>query len=184
VARSSTREATAGDMIRSLAVIIIPLLLITFFFTRNLDDHPVTVVDWRPTLAQARAEAPYPVLAPVNLPSTWRPTQVSWVKVGEASYNDAPSPRNAWTLGFLDPSDTYISIYQGDRATQAMVNSATRNGLPDGSSTVIGKTWERMVSPDQRTRSLVLVEPEVTTVVAGDVGYSALEAYVGTLRSG
>ena len=27
-------------MVRSMAVILIPLLLISLFFTRNLDDHP------------------------------------------------------------------------------------------------------------------------------------------------
>ena len=183
MARSSTKDATAGDMIRSLAVIIVPLLLITFFFTRNLDDHPVTVVDYQPILAQARAEAPYPVLAPVNLPASWRPTQASWVKTGELTPDGQPSPRNSWVLGFLDPSNTYISIYQGDADTDDMVSSATRQGVPDGSSTVGGQTWQRMVSHDGRTRSLVLVTPKVTTVVAGDVEYEALEAYVGTLRS-
>jgi hypothetical protein len=170
-------------MIRSLAVIIVPLLIITFFFTRNIGDHPVTVVDWRPVLAQARAEAPYPVRAPVNLPETWRATQASWVKVGETALGGKPSVRNAWTLGFLDPTDTYVSIYQGDIQPEDMVASATREGTTDGSSTVAGQTWERRISPDGRTRSLVLVEPSVTTVVAGDTDYAALEAFAGTLRS-
>lgn len=170
-------------MIRSLAVILVPLLIITFFFSRNLGDHPVTVVDYRPILAQARAEAPYPVLAPTSLPADWRATRASWVKTGEDDLNNQPSPRNAWTLGFLDPSDTYFGVYQGDAATDEMVASATREGQPDGTSTVDGQTWERRVSPDGRTRSLVLITPQVTSVVAGDVQYEALDAYTATLRS-
>jgi hypothetical protein len=169
-------------MIRSLAVIIVPLLIITFFFTRNIGDHPVTVVDWRPVLAQARAEASYPVMAPVNLPETWRATRATWVKVGETD-NGQPSVRNAWTLGFLDPTDTYLSIYQGDIQPEDMVAAASRGGTPDGSSTVVGQVWQRRISPDGRTRSLVLVAPEVTTVVAGDTDYATIEAYVATLRS-
>lgn len=164
-------------------MILIPLLIITVFFTRNLGDHPVKVVDWKPVLTQARSEAPYPVLAPVNLPDTWRATQASWVKVGQRTDNDAPSVRNAWTLGFLDPSQTYISLYQGDLQSDDLVRSATREATADGSSTIEGQTWERRVSPDQRTRSLVLITPEVTTVVAGDTSYEALESYVSTLRS-
>ena len=183
MARSSTKNATAGDMIRSLAVIIVPLLIITFFFTRNLDGHPVTVVDYQPILAQARSESRYPVLAPVNLPASWRPTQASWVQKGKLAADGRPSPRNSWVLGFLDPSDTYISIYQGDAETEDMVSSATRQGVADGSSTVGGQSWQRLISPDGRTRSLVLVTPEVTTAVVGDVDYEALEAYVSTLRS-
>ena len=170
-------------MIRSLAVIIIPLLIITFFFTRNLGDHPVAVVDYQPVLAQARSQASYPVLAPTGLPADWRATRATWVKTGEAGLDDEPSPRNAWTLGFLDPTDTYIGLYQGDAETDAMVDAATRKGHADGTSEIGGQTWERRVSADGRTRSLVLVGPEVTTVVAGDVGYEDLDAYAATLRS-
>ena len=170
-------------MIRSLAVILVPLLIITFFFTRNLRDHPVTVVDYQPILAQARAQAPYPVLAPVGLPADWRSTRATWVKVGEADLNQEPSPRNAWTLGFLDPTDTYIGLYQGDAQIDDMVDSATREGRADGASTIDSQAWERRISPDGRTRSLVLVAPKVTTVVAGDVEYEALDAYASTLGS-
>lgn len=170
-------------MIRSLAVILVPLLIITFFFTRNLREHPVTVVDYQPILTQARAEAPYPVLAPVGLPADWRCTRATWVKVGEADLNQEPSPRNAWTLGFLDPTDTYIGLYQGDAQIDDMVDSATREGRADGASTIDSQAWERRISSDGRTRSLVLVAPKVTTVVAGDVEYEALDAYASTLRS-
>jgi hypothetical protein len=177
------RNASAGDMIRSLAVILIPLLVITFLFTRNLRDHPVTVVDYVPILAQARQESPYPILAPTSLPSGWRATRASWVKTGENAPNDQPSPRNAWTLGFLDPSNTYLGLYQGDAETEDLIASATAKGHQDGTSTVGGQAWQRWISEDGRTHSLVLVGPKDTAIVAGDVAYEALEAYAGTLRS-
>jgi hypothetical protein len=41
----------------------------------------------------------------------------------------------------------------------------------------------RYVSADERTRSLVLTTPAVTTVVVGDSGYEALEAFAGTLSA-
>jgi hypothetical protein len=39
------------------------------------------------------------------------------------------------------------------------------------------------VSPDERTRSLVRITPEVTTIVVGDTSYEALEEFAGTLST-
>lgn len=183
VARNK-KPATAGDMVRSLAVILIPIALITVFFSRNLTDYPVQTVDWQPVLAQARQEAPYPVLAPEGLPDTWRPTQATWVAKGDPYLNDQVSVRNLWQLGYLDPKDIFISVNQGDEQPQQLVAELTRDGLAEGSSEVKGQTWVRYVSPDERTRSLVLAAPKVTTVVVGDTTYEALEAFAGTLTSG
>ena len=182
VARTG-RLASPGDMVRSLAVILVPIVVITVLFTRNPgEDAAVREVQWRPVLAEARREAPYPVLAPTNLPDGWRPTRASWVRAGEPYLNGAPSARNAWELGFLTPDDIYIAVEQGDLRPQDLVAEATRGGRVDGASDVDGQRWERRVSADQRTRSLVLAKPEVTTVVVGDLPYAALEAYAATLR--
>lgn len=182
VARNK-KPATAGDMVRSLLLILVPLVLITLFFSRTLDDYPVQEVDWQATLAQARDEAPYAVLAPVGLPDTWRATQVTWVAKGEPHLNGDASTRNLWQLGFLDPSDIFISINQGDDQPQVFVEQITREGLADGQSMVGDHTWVRYVSPDERTRSLVRTTPDVTVVVAGDTTYEALEAFASTLTT-
>lgn len=177
------KPATTGDLIRSLVVIIIPLVLITLFFTRNLGDHPVQVVSWQPVLAQARSEAPYPVLAPVNLPPGWRAVQVSWVKVGEPYLNGDPSARNQWKLGYLTSDDVFVGLTQGDLQPDQLVKDETRAGVPDGQSVVGDQTWERRVSPDGRTRSLVSSAPRVTTVVSGDLSYDSLDTYASILSS-
>lgn len=181
--RTPKRPATAGDMVRSLALILIPLVVITVFFTRNLGDHPVTVVNYQPILTKARQEAPYPVLAPSGLPTTWRPTQAEWVPQG-TTYLDQPSPRNLWELGFLSPENVFVSVNQGDLQPADLIKTKTRDGLADGTSSLNGQTWERRLSPDERTRSLVLSTPAVTTVVVGDTSYQGLEAFASTLQSG
>lgn len=177
------RQPTPGDMVRSLAVIVIPLLIITFFFTRNVGDHPVTVVDWRPVLATARSQAPYPVLAPTNLPQDWRPTQVVWAPKGQPYQNGAPSVRDLWKLGFLDPDNVFVGLTQGDLHAEDLIRTETHDGLPDGQSTVGDQTWQRVISPDEQTRSLVTQTPKVTTIVSGDLPYGALESYAATLSS-
>jgi Protein of unknown function (DUF4245) len=182
VART-TRQATPGDLIRSLALILIPLVVITIIFTNTPDDHPVKEVDWTPVLATAQKEAPFEVLAPANLPESWRATRVNWVPQGEPYLNGEASPRNLWQIGFLSPDDVYIDLNQGDARTQELVDQQSREGTPDGTSVVAGQTWERLVSPDGRTRSLVLRGPGSTTIVSADLPYEALEAYASTLSA-
>ena len=180
----ANRMATPGDMIRSLAVILIPLVIITVLFTDLPDDQPVTEVDWQPVLAVARRDAPFPVLAPSNLPEGWRATQAEWVKTGEP-FRGRCSRRSATSgqLGFLTPDDVFIGLDQGDLQPDDLVEEQTREGTADGESTVSGQAWERLVSPDGRTRSLVRREPAVTTIVSGDLAYAALEAYASTLSA-
>ena len=182
VART-TRQATAGDMIRSLALIVIPLVVIAIIFTNTPDDHPVKEVDWKPVLATARKEAPFEVLAPTNLPEGWRATRVTWVPQGEPYLNGEASARNLWQIGFLSPDDVFVDLNQGDLRPQELVDQQSREGTPDGNSVIAGQTWERLLSPDGRTRSLVLHGPTATTIVSADLPYEALEAYVSTLSS-
>jgi hypothetical protein len=172
-----------GDLIRSLVVIIVPLLLITAFFTRNVGDHPVREIDWRPVLTMAREQAPYPVVAPVNLPPGWRSVQATWVRTGDPYLSGNASPRNLWKLGFLTTDEVFVGLTQGDLRPDDLVRDETRDGTVDGQSVVGDQTWERRVSPDGRTRSLVESTPKVTTIVSADLPYEALDAYAGILSS-
>lgn len=178
------KPATTGDMVRSLLVIIIPLLLITIVFTNVPRDHPVKVVDWVPVLTTARKQAPYPVVAPSSVPDGWRATQVSWAKQGQPAPTGKISPRNQWQLGFLDADDMFIGLAQGDGDVTDFVKQETRAGTADGTTTLGDQTWNRVLSPDERTRSLVRSDRAATTVVSGDVSYEALESFAQLLSSG
>jgi hypothetical protein len=179
----ANRRASPGDMVRSLAVILIPLVIITVLFTDLPEDRSVTEVDWRPVLATARRDAPFPVLAPTNQPEGWRATQAEWIEVGEPSLDGQPSVRNLWQLGFLNPDDVYVGLDQGDLRADDLVEKQSRAGTGDGESTVNGQVWQRLVSPDGRTRSLVRRDAKVTSIVSGDLPYAALEAYTATLSA-
>lgn len=179
MADGKKRSATAGDMVRSLVVIIVPLLIIFFFFTRNLDDHPVEEVDVAPILTAARQEASYPVVVPVNLPDGWVPTRVSW----EPDGRDGVPPEQFWRVGYLSPQEIYFEVNQSPDGS-TLITDQTREGVPDGTSSIGDAEWERRISPDGRTRSLVQSTDEVTTVIVADADYAALEAFAGTLRAG
>lgn len=180
----SRRNANSFDLLRCLAFILIPIALVGALMTINLDDAPVRPINYTPQLTTAREEAPYPVLAPVGLPGEWVPTSATWTKVGGLGLNDEPAVRNEWKLGFLSPDKVYYGLSQGDVETKKLVSEATREGVEDGESVVRGATWQRLISPDGRTRSLVQSGDEVTTIVSADTEYPALDAYAATLKSG
>ena len=179
----SKKPSTTADMVRSLAVILIPVVLITYFFTRSPDAPTIQATDFTPALARARDQAPYPVFAPAAVPAGWRATKAVWLKEGDPGLNGTISPRNQWELGFLTAENMYIELDQGDLRSQELVDDRTRGGEPDGQSTIGDQTWERRISPDERTRSLVLASPAVTSIVFGDLSYSELEAFASALRT-
>jgi hypothetical protein len=168
-------------MILSLAVILLPILLVSWFFTRTPGAPPTPAIDWAPTLAVARSESPYPVLAPTALPGSWIPRKVVWAKPGRPGLDGRPAPGNTWQLGLLSPEKTYITITQRDADQSQLVADLSRNGAVDGTVTAGGRTWIRQVSPDGRTRALVATNGPVVAVVAGDTSYDALVAFATTL---
>ncbi|MBO0812452.1 MAG: DUF4245 domain-containing protein [Microlunatus sp.] len=177
------RPATGRDMFLSLLVIVVPLAIIVAIFGQGPRDAKVSTVAWKPVAARAAQQAPYAVLTPIELPAGWRATRVSWTRIGQPGPTGSESIRNRWQLGVLTDSDIYLELDQGDKQAGNMVADLSRQGRPDGTSTVNGQTWKRLVTDDNRTRSLVLARPGVTTIVTGDAGYVLLETYAGLLTA-
>lgn len=177
------RNATARDMIVAIAVLLVPILLVSWWFTR-VPEPPVTPVDWRPLLADARAHSPYRVAHPEALPGSWTCVRARWTPKGEAGLGGTPVPGNTWQLGFLTPDRVYLGLDQRDERPADLIADATRQGVTDGTSAAAGRTWARYVSSDGRTRALVLSEAGSTLVLTGDVPYAALEAFAATLAFG
>lgn len=164
-------------MVMSIAVIMIPCVLLYALFTRTPDEPEVPVADWKPVVAEARDSAPYTVLAPKGLPDTWKPVRARYYGT-------------ELQLGFLAPGDVYHELKQRAGATQpGFVRDVTRDGLEEGTSTVGGRTWTRYLSEDGRSRCLVNVTGKdsdaaskpSTTVACADLPYEGVEAFVSTL---
>jgi hypothetical protein len=170
-------------MVISLGVLLVPIILISWLFTRTPATSPVPTIDWQSVLAQSRTVAPYPLLGPVGLPDTWVATKAAWAKTGEPAVNREAAPGNTWQLGMLSPDQVYVGLTQRDAAGPALIAQVSRSGKADGTSTVGGVTWSRWVSADDRTRTLSRVDGAVTIVVSADLSYEGLEAFCSTLRS-
>lgn len=168
-------------MVISLLVLIVPIALIYWFFT--MDPEPeVERLDYGPVLSVAEEESPYPVLRPVNLPEDWVPVRVAWATDGEPWINNEPAEGNSWQLGFMAPNQIYVAVQQRDRAPVQFIGRVTRDGAASGESvTLAGRDWERWVSEDGRSRSLVWRDGELSAVVTGDTDFEQLEAFTATL---
>ncbi len=178
---SKRANATARDMIVALLVLLVPIVAITVFFTRTPDPQP-TRVDWVPLAAAGEVASPYRLAIPEGLPDTWTCVRARWTAKGDPGLNGDPVPGNTWQLGFLSPEQRYLGLDQRDDAAASLVADVTQDGRRDGTSALGGASWERWISPDGRTRALVITEGGSTLVLSGDVPYAALEAFATTLR--
>ena len=174
--RSNPRlRQTAGDMVRSLALVlgVVAVILIV-----TLRPHPdaVKVIDYQPELAVARAQAGYLVLAPVGLDADWRSTSVRWQPT------TGSTPDKAWHLGFVTPDDAYAQLGQSSTTNVDYLPEQTDRGQPTGSVVVGGFDWQQYTSKAGQ-RSLVRVDRGVTIVVTGTADWAALELFTSSLRS-
>lgn len=168
-------------MALSLAVLLVPIVLIVWFFTRTPSEPQVDTVDWKPTLAQARAKAGYPVLAPAAVPEGWRVTKARYAARGEVWVGSTSAAGNRWELGLLDADQVYLAVDQSDEPASSFISSVTRQGTEDGTTTVESRRWTRYLSADGRTRSLVRTVGRSTAVVVGDAGYDKLAQFAAML---
>lgn len=174
-------NARSRDMIISLAVIAIPIVLIMALFTRT-PEPDTEAIDLRPFLQRAQAESPYPVLIADGLGDGWLPLRASWAEKGKQWITADPALGNSWQVGYFSPEEIYYGVLQRDAAGVDLIRTATREGKEIGEPvTVGGREWARYESSDERTRSLVHEQGEVTTVVSADVPFTDLEAFASTL---
>jgi hypothetical protein len=160
------------DLVLSLAVVGVFVAFLYAVVWRPAPD-PVRVVDPTLQLEAARAQADYPVLAPLGLSSQWRPTSARF----EAAGGDATT----WFLGYVTPEDQYVALAQTDGDADAFIAAQTLEGRPDGERVIAGEAWQQYVADDQR--SLVRTADGSTTVVTGTVDYAQLQAFAERLRS-
>lgn len=175
---------TPVQMLMALAIVVVPILLISWFFTSLPSEPNVTAVDYRPIAQTARRAAAYDVLTPENLPDGWTCTRARWIPQGEPGPGTDAAPGNTWQLGFLTPARMYIAVDQRDHGQESFVRDVTREGEAVGSSAVAGQEWTRYVSSDSRTQSIVLSREGAVTIVSADLPFEALEAFAGTLTAG
>ena len=170
---------TIGDMVRSMAVVLIPVALIAGFVGLVRPSAPeVRDVEWVPALESARAAAEYDLVGPASVPEGWTASQVTY-ETG-ASLSDP-----VWRLSFVTEGDEYVGLVQRTGDVEAVVRRELPGFEPDGRSLVEGQSWQRyrQVDVDEPDHALVSDRPDsVVIVLTSDDGYSLVEEFAGSLR--
>jgi hypothetical protein len=88
-----------------------------------------------------------------------------------------------WHLGVLTNEKKYVGLEQSNVTGTKFQSDELGKTTDDGTSSVEGVSWQRKVLQERKgENALVLVGSGVTTIVVGNAGYPALEAFASVLR--
>lgn len=166
---------TVGDMVRSLALVLVVVAVIFLLTVRNEPDNVGTRIDFGPQLAAARDAATYDVLAPVGLPRSWKATSARGSSEGAAV---------TWHLGLLTPAGDYAAVEQSDGPRRTFVDGITGGSRPAGAVSIDGDTWQRLEGGEPEPRALLRTADGATTLVAGSAPWSQLRRLAAALQPG
>lgn len=174
---SQTRSGYRSSVNGLVGAMVVTLLLmggvglLTLLQHRQIDNAAPTV-QYAELLVQARAQAPFGVLAPQPVPAGWRATSAEW---------NAAGPEKSWHLGFLTNHAEYVGLDQGSTVSQQFVADKTRADQPGAPVQIAGKGWQTLTSGHEM--ALVRVGGRVTTVVSGTAPQSTLVAFARSLTT-
>lgn len=176
------KNASARDMFLTILVLMVPVVLITWFFTRDPDAPPVQSVDWQAAVVQAQTADEFEVLTLKALPAGWTATKAASVKTGEVLPSGQLAGGPTLELGFLSENQTYFAVNQTLAPKGPYLLHVTREGNKLDVVETAGKKWDHYVSPDQRTHSLVhTTDAGLTIVLVSDAGVERLSEVAGLL---
>ena len=172
--KNARMRQTVGDMVRSLAVVL-GFVAIILIITLRPHPDPIKQVEVAPVLAVARAQAGFPVLIAGAGTSDYVPTSVRWEPT------EATKPDPVWHIGYVTPDEEYVEISESASASERFIPEQTGKGLPLDPVVIDGVAWQRFES--EQRRSLVRVEPKLTTVVAGTLDWAGLQSVAAGLSA-
>lgn len=168
-------ERSAGGLIAAIVAVLL-LIFVMFLLTRLVQRdvaNPAATIDYRSSLAQARAEAPFEVVAPEPVPPGWRATSAA------AGMRDGDY---VWHLGFVVDGEAYAAVDQSTAAASRFLADVTPATEPGTPVDVDGVRWQALHEADGQDNALVLRDSESTTVVSGTVPADVLLGFAESLQ--
>jgi len=156
----------------SLAVLLLPILLIVLLFQYLGRDTEVVVVDPGPSIAEAE-RAGLPVATPEELSDDWKPTSAV-VRRDDGAIT--------LRIGYVTPSGGFAQVVQSDADAEPLLRRELGEGKrPIGTERIRGQAWQRY--PGRKGEAaLVLLEPNRTILVLGSAPIEELRALARALR--
>ena len=172
--RVNRGRKTVGDIVRSLALVLVLVGVIVAFNVARQPDPVVQRVDYPAALEEARAVATYDVLGPDPVPAGWRVTSARTERSGGGV---------GWHVGLVTRTEEYAAVEQSDGDRRALLDTVAAGARPAGTVEVAGQSWRRLEGGDPEERALVRTADGVTTMVAGSAPWSQLQTLAGSLAS-
>ncbi|MFI7063966.1 DUF4245 domain-containing protein [Kribbella sp. NPDC050124] len=170
--RDRAKARTLKNMVWALlacSVVVAFLMVVTW----RPKEEKVQAVEYTAQLEDAKKVAPW-VRGPAPMPDGWNATSVRF-------RTPEQSPMT-WHLGIVTNEKKYVGLEQSNVTGGKFQNEELGKTTDDGTATIDGVTWQRKVLQEREgENALVLVESGVTTIVVGNAGYPALEAFASVL---
>ncbi|TCC39602.1 DUF4245 domain-containing protein [Kribbella sindirgiensis] len=172
--RDKRKSQTVGNMVFALVICLaVVAFLITVTWRPKKEAEP-KAVEYTAQLQDARKAASW-VRGPEPMPSGWTATSVE--------FRTPQQEPITWHLGIVTNEKKYVGLEQSNVSGGKYVAEKLGRTSDDGTTSVGGVTWQRKVLLDRKNENaLLLVGSGVTTIVAGNAGYPALEAFASVLR--
>ncbi|MEV0797735.1 DUF4245 domain-containing protein [Kribbella sp. NPDC050281] len=171
--KDRAKARTLTNMVWALLAcfIVVAFLMIVTWRPKH---EQVKAVEYTAQLEDAKKVAPW-VRGPEPMPSGWTATSVEFGTPEQAPIT--------WHLGTVTNEKKYVGLEQSNVTGGKFQSDKLGRTSDDGTSTVGGVTWQRKVLLDRKEENaLVLVGSGATTIVTGNAGYPALEAFASALR--
>lgn len=183
--RHNPMRKTVGDILRSLAVVVAVIAVLLLLTWRPQPD-PVRELDPFPIASLAVREAGYRVLMP-EVGDGWRSTSARLEPTAQSA------DKSVWFNGWVSPDDEFFALAQSHATHDMFIDEQASGGVPvdlgaesswPWAETIGTKTkWVAYLSPDGKTRSLVRIKKDHTTIVTSTAEWSQLEEFADRLVS-
>jgi hypothetical protein len=164
------RPKPIRDILLSLGVILVPLVLLMAFCRPSADQAPT--VNAEEVFRAAQTAGTFPVLVP-SVPQGWRATNATLRSSGPKVLT--------LRVTYLSPGGKFAQLLESNQPADTLLRTELGQGRAQGSSPVGGRSWERYSGRRAGERALVLLQPQVTVLLAGDAPEEELEQLAGTL---
>ncbi|GAB3969465.1 DUF4245 domain-containing protein [Plantactinospora veratri] len=166
-------QRSTKDVVMSLLVLLVPIALLIGFGRVVLGADQPVVVDPAPVFQQARNANAFPVGEPTELSDGWRTVTAQFRReAGGATLR----------LGYLSPDGGGVQLVQSSLPADELIPAElTRDGRPQGTVEVAGRSWQRYTARPGES-ALVLLEPGRTVLVVGQVPERDLRRIVVAMR--
>ncbi len=165
---------TPANLWRALAVALLVVgVVVVFSWPRGQRSDGVHVVETAGAIAAAKAQAGFPVTAPVGLGERWRPTSTALMPASN-------SVGASFRIGYVTPAGQYAEFLESDDAPDAV---AAQYGplTADGAVSVAATSWSLLRTSDGH-RLLRRTLGRVTTIVTGTASQAELTELAGALH--